>query len=394
MHKISFILICSISLFFGSFSAAAKSLNIHGFIAQGIINSKDSDFVNDDKDASFELTEIGINASYEISPRLRAAGQFVYLNGGNRYAEGARLDYLLLDWSAYQSMDWQLNVLLGRFKNYHWLYSSTRDVPHTRPSIILPQSIYFDGFRDIAVGGDGIAVSAKNSNERWGEIEYLASFGTSSISDKQTEIILSEFAQGDMDHDYDFQASVYWRPLDSQWRFGWAGLDSDFSYDMAGQVAFYDAKITLQRFIVNAMYEAENWEFSTEIFQERFVLDGFYTENYHQDNMGQGAFFQTRYQLNERINLMARVERFYANKDDRDGDMLSASTGGTVPNYFAYQHDTVIGMTVDLAPNAQVQFEYHWFEGTARLTPVVVPNVVINDSKHWQTWAVQFMYWF
>lgn len=372
----------------------SNNLKVHGFIAQGIIESKDSDFVNDDKDLSLELTEIGVNASYDISPTLRAAGQLVYINGGNRYAEGARLDYLLLDWSAYQTAEWQLNVLVGRFKNYNWLYSSTRDIPHTRPSIILPQSIYFDGFRDIAVGGDGIALSLKQNNEMLGEFEFNLSYGTSNISDKQTEIILSEFASGDMEHDKDIQGSIFWQPIDTQWRLGIALLDADFSYKQGSGDVFQDANITLQRYIFNALYEAENWEFSTEIFQERFLLNGFYADSFQNDNFGQGFFAQTRYQLAEDIKLLGRFERFWADKDDRSGKKLESSTLGLVPSYFGYQHDVVLGLTYNLQENMQIQFEHHWFEGTARLTPVVVPNPKINASKHWRTWAVQFMYWF
>lgn len=398
MHLPAFSRMFLIGLLLSSTAIANDSLSnnlkVHGFIAQGIIESKDSDFVNDDKDLSLELTEIGVNASYDISPALRAAGQLVYINGGNRYAEGARLDYLLLDWSAYQTAEWQLNVLVGRFKNYNWLYSSTRDVPHTRPSIILPQSIYFDGFRDIAVGGDGMALSLKQNNEILGEFEFNLSYGTSNISDKQTEIILSEFATGDMEHDKDIQGSIFWQPIDTQWRLGLALLDADFSYEQGSGDTFQDANITLQRYIFNALYEAENWEFSAEVFQERFLLNGFYTDSFKNDNFGQGFFAQTRYQLTEELKLLARFERFWADKDDRSGKELESSTLGLVPAYFGYQHDVVLGLTYNLQENMQVQFEHHWFEGTARLTPVVVPNPRINANKHWRTWAIQFMYWF
>jgi len=369
-----------------------SNLQVHGFLSQGVINSEDSNFVNDKQNTSFELTEVGINASYQISPTLRAAGQVVYLNGGNRYAEGARLDYLLLDWSAYQAEHWQANLLFGRFKNYNWLYSSTRDVPHTRPSIVLPQSVYFDGFRDIAVGGDGVALLLKHNDERFGEFEFDVSLGTSNISSKQTEIILSEFAKGDMNHDYDIQGSIYWQPLETQWRLGIAVLDSDFSYAAAEVDAFQNAEISLQRFIVNGLYEAENWEFSVEAFQERFVLDGFYAPNFHQDNLGQGAYVQTRYQLSDDFNLLARAERFFANKHDKNGKQREEQTGA--PSYFGFQHDFVLGVTYNVSHNAQIQFEHHWYEGTARLTPVVLPNGLLNDSKNWQTWAVQLMYWF
>ncbi|WP_448214189.1 hypothetical protein [Colwellia sp. MEBiC06753] len=376
------------------FAQQNDKLQVHGFIAQGMIKANGSDFVNDDGDLSFELTEVGVNASYQINNSVRFAGQGVYLNAGNRLAAGARIDYALIDWSAYQSLSSQLNIYIGRYKNYHWLYSSTRDVPFTRPSIVLPQSVYFDGFRDIAVGGDGIALSYKHNKEGWGDFDFIISHGTSNISNEQTSIILSEFAKGDMEHDLDYQASIYWQPEASQWRFGAAVVDADFTYKADDIDNFQNAGITLQRYLFNMLYEGERWEISGEAIQERFVLDGFYYPDYHQDNFGQGFFVQSRYQVNSKVKFLSRFEKFYSNKDDRSGKKLEESTNGLVPSYFGYQHDITLGLSISFMPNLELQFEHHWVEGTARLTPVVLPNRVINDQRKWRMWAAQLMYWF
>ncbi len=376
--------------------ASEEDFQLHGFISQGLIDVNGSNFVNDDGDLSAELTELGLNGSYQLSSTLRLAGQVVYLDGGNRYAKGVRIDYALLDWSVYDNNNWQANVYLGRFKNNHWLYSSTRDVPFARPSIILPQSVYFDGFRDIAVGGDGIAVKISHSDDNYGDFDFNLSYGASPISDEQTKIILSVHALGDMkQHTYDLQTSLYWQPFLSPWRFGLAMLDSDFEYIAAEHDdIFIDANITLRRYFANVLYEGESWEFSSEIFQERFILDDFYYDGFTQDIIGQGMYVQSQYKINNDLNLLLRYERFYANKDDKNGHDLEDSTQGLVPSYFAYQHDITTGFSYDLAENFRVQFEYHYIKGAARLTPVVLPNPLINDSENWQLWAVQLMYWF
>jgi len=385
-----------LTLFFTVFSTLADDHNfqVHGFIAQGIINVNGSDFVNDDEELSTELTELGLNSSYRINNNIRLAGQAVYLDGGNRYTDGARIDYLLVDWSAYSSSDWLVNFYLGRFKNYHWLYSSTRDVPFTRPTIVLPQTIYFDGFRDIAVGGDGLNIKVTHNSDDFGDFDFNISRGTSKISKDQTALILSEFATGDMDHDYDLQASLYWRPLFSPWRFGVALLDSEFSYDKGSMDAFDHARIVLQRYFVNALFEGENWEFSGELLQERFVMDGFYFSGFHRDTIGQGYFVQGKYKINSDLDFLLRYERFYGNKEDKNGKKFSQSTQGTIPNYFGYMNDITVGVSYDLAERLRVQLEYHQVKGTARLTPVVLPNVLLNDREKWHMWAVQLMYWF
>ena len=172
VNKLFFIALAAVfSLCSLHVGASDQDFQFHGFAAQGVIDVSGSDFVNNDGSLSPKLTELGINGSYQLSSNLRLAGQVVYLNGGNRYEEGVRVDYALLDWSAYESANWQANIYLGRFKNNHWLYSSPRDIPFARPSIILPQSVYFDGFRDIAVGGDGAAIKVSHSNDDCGDCD-------------------------------------------------------------------------------------------------------------------------------------------------------------------------------------------------------------------------------
>lgn len=372
----------------------SEPLQVHGFVAQGIIDANDSNYINDDESVSLELTEVGVNASYQLNDDFRIAGQAVYLNGGNRYHAGPRLDYLLLEWDAFHTEAWQASFYFGRVKNNHWLYSSTRDIPFARPSIIIPQVVYFDGFRDIAVGGDGAAVKLSYSDDSLGDIDFNFSRGKSAISDEQTDVVIGKFALGEIDHDLDTQASIYWQPPYSQWRFGISALDSTFTYDKAEVDNFVDSEFIFQFYTANALYEGEYWQFSVELFQERFATTGFYAPGFHRDEKGQGYYVQASYQLKKDLSFMARHERFYANKDDKNGSKLEQATGGLVPAYFGFHNDTVIGLSYDFASNFRVNAEYHWMEGGARLSPIVQPDPIANNSKYWQVWAIQFMYWF
>jgi hypothetical protein len=395
--KLALLISLSCSLYFSSWNANAydESLKIHGFVAQGLIDVNGSTFVNDDGELSAELTELGISASYQLNDSFRLAGQAVYLDGGNRYAKGLRVDYALLDWLFYDSTDWQVNLYLGRYKNNHWLHSSTRDIPFARPTIILPQSVYFDGFRDFAMGGDGGAIKVSHSNDDYGNFDFNFSYGSSSITDEQAKIVLSDLASGSVKQDFDTQASLYWQPAYSPWRFGLSFLKSDFIYKADDNVDFFhDGLFSFQFSTFNALYEGENWEFSSEIYQTRFITEGFYNPAYYKAPISQGAYIQARYQVNSQINLLARYERFYLDKNDKNGKELEEGTGGLVPAYFGFHNDATVGLTYDFSSNFGVKLEYHWVHGTGRLSPVVLPNPIANNSEHWQMWAVQLMYWF
>ncbi|MBU2870724.1 hypothetical protein [Colwellia sp. E2M01] len=370
-----------------------QDFQLHGFIALGLIDVDGSDFVNDEEGLSPDLTELGLNTSYQLTDTVRLAGQVVYLNGGNRYAKGFRVDYALLDWAAYTDESWQANIYLGRFKNNHWLYSSSRVVPFARPSIILPQSVYFDGFRDIAVGSDGAYIKVSHSNDKLGNFDFSLSYGKSPISDKQTEILLGDSAFGKTIQDYELHGSVYWQPTFSQWRFGLSLLNSDFHYNQNQDFdVFYNAEFDFQFYTMNAMYEGEYWEFSGEIYQQRFVTDGFYVPGFHKDSTGQGFYGQTRYKVTPNLTLLAKYEYFYLDKNDKDGKKLQETTG--VPYYFGFNNDVTLGLAYGVSSNMEVRAEHHWVEGGGRLTPVVVPDPQKNSSEKWTMWAIQFMYWF
>lgn len=392
-------LLCSIGYLCLAFVASAtelksESLQVHGFVAQGVIDANNSNYINADENVSLELTEVGLNASYQLNDDFRVAGQAVYLNGGNRYHAGMRLDYLLLEWDAFHNDAWQASFYFGRVKNNHWLYSSTRDIPFARPSIIIPQVVYFDGFRDIAVGGDGVAVKLSYSDDSLGEIDFNFSRGKSTISNKQADVILGDLSTGDFGHDLDLQASVYWRPANSQWRFGFSALDSTFTYDSGNADNYSDGSFTFQFYTANALYEGEFWEFTGELFQERFITKDFYFSGFNRDEVGQGYYLQARYKLQKDLSIMARHERFYNNKEDKNGSKLEQNTGGLIPAYFGYHNDTVIGLSYDFSSDFRVNAEYHWMQGAARLSPIVQPDPIANNSKNWQVWAIQFMYWF
>lgn len=385
-----------IGLFVTSFVSTpiyASDWAVHGFAAQGVAKAENSNFINTKGDTSYDLTEIGINASYQYDPNLRFAGQLVYLNGGNRYEEGARIDYMLLDWTVFSDLNSQFNLYLGRYKNQHWLYSSTRDVPHTRPSIILPQSVYYDIFRDIALGSDGIALSYTHS-QPYGELDFLWSYGRSPVSSNAGELLVSGSSKGKVTQDFVHQASLNFRPNNNAWQYGISLLDSDFGYKAKTNEPFFDAKSTSQRVMFNMLYSGQQWEFAAEFLQERSFTSGFLFPGLIQDRKGQGFYLQTRYFLNKNFTLMARYDRFDNDKNDRKGKKFSASTGGAVPSYFGYAYDSTVGISYKFNKNIQLQAEYHWIEGRARLSPAIIPDLINNNDKYWNMWALQLMYWF
>lgn len=393
MIRTTYIIMLSFSMLLFSLALPAESLIVHGFISQGIVQAKDSNFVDDDESINLKLTEVGINASYRINSSLRLAGQVVYLNGGNRYPEGERIDYLFLDWQLVNKANWNIKTQIGRNKNYHWLYSATRDVPHTRPSIVLPQSLYFDAFRDVAIGVDGIALLAQTDN-KYGEWDINFSFGKSEISEQEQKNLLGDNASGELKHKTDKQFSLYWRPQFSQWQWGVSLLDADFQYVQGNTDFLFNGDETSQRITFNFLYQGQSWEVSSEIMRERVIIDDLISSGYASDVFSEGGYIQTRYFLSSDVTMLARLDLYDKDRQDRQGKAIEEISLGTVPRYFGYMDTVTFGLSWDTSSNSRIQTEYHRVKGTSRLAPVFAPDIIANDDHYWHMWAVQFMYWF
>lgn len=365
----------------------------HGYLSQGVTQSINSNFLTDNEAVTGELTELGINGRYEFDRRLAVVGQVVYLDGGNRYEQGSRLDYLFVDWTLPDLEQWQGHLHLGRFKNRHWLYSATRDVPHTRATSVLPQSVYYDGFRDIALGSDGALLQLTRLTEH-GLWEINWSYGRSSISDEQTQAFLGTNVMGKAKQDYVHQFSVFWQPPSMNWRIGGSLLESDFRYEPALEDVLIAGTTNIRRVMLSFEYFSKNWELSAEFLKEYQQDSGAFGPDYYNSRIGEGGFVQLRYMFTRQLSGLIMQDIYDLNRDDRDGSMLEASTGGVIPAYFGYMDTTTIGLRWDIAPNWRLQGEHHWVQGGARIKGMLNPQTQLQSQSHWRMWAVQLMYWF
>jgi hypothetical protein len=370
-----------------------SQLNWHGYISQGLTQSKDGNFITSDNQITAELTEIGLNGHYQISNNLSVAGQVVYLDGGNRFKQGTRIDYLFIDWTIPDLAGWQAQIHLGRFKNRHWLYSVTRDVPQTRDTAVLPQSVYFDSFRDVALGSNGIQTSfTKYTDSNIWQVNW--GYGRSELGDEQRDFYLGSEAKGEIEQDFVHQFSVYWQPSSMNWKLGLSWLDSDFTYTPSEDDIRFSGGSNIRRFMFSMQYFSENWELSSEILREIQDLSGAFSPDYFDKRIGEGGFVQLRYLFSNKFSGLVGYDTYVSDVDDPDGKLLEAQSFGQIPAYFGYMDTTTVGLRWDIAPRWRLQAEHHWVEGANRVVSLLDPNIGATTDKHWRMWSVQLMYWF
>ena len=124
-----------------------EGFQVHGFLSQGyfLTSNHNNLFGDSTHGGSLGFTEIGVNVSWVPRPDVQLAIQGLSRRAGGAAEGEPELDFALLDYAAVETADRRLGARVGRVRLPFGLYNDARDVPFTRPSILLPQSIYFNG---------------------------------------------------------------------------------------------------------------------------------------------------------------------------------------------------------------------------------------------------------
>ena len=145
-------------------------LQVHGFLSQGYFLTTDNNlFGSSERGGSLDFTEIGVNASWTPRPNLLLTAQVLSRRAGEAAKNELELDFALLDYAALSTAERRLGIRLGRVRLPFGLYNDTRDVAFTRPSILLPQSIYLDRARELSISADGAMFYAEQHSP-WGSL--------------------------------------------------------------------------------------------------------------------------------------------------------------------------------------------------------------------------------
>ena len=171
-----------------------ESLQFHGFLSQGysLTSGNNNFFGHSENDGSLDYTEIGANASWLPLNHLQLSGQLLFRRAGAIDPESLRLDYGLLDYSFISDETDRWGLRLGRIKNPEGFYNETRDVPFTKPSILLPQSIYPDNVRSLQLSSDGFYIYGERRSD-YGDFFLNAGVAYPQTVDRELKPIMFPF---------------------------------------------------------------------------------------------------------------------------------------------------------------------------------------------------------
>jgi hypothetical protein len=366
----------------------ADQVQVHGFVSQGFTWTSDNNFFGtSSENGSFDFTEVGLNASLRASPRLHLAAQGLARRAGETDDGHLRLDYGLADYRLGTSaaMDW--GVRAGRIKNPIGFYNDTRDVAFTRPSIILPQSIYFDRVRDIQISSDGAQVYGQGQAPG-GEFHVQLQVGQPRVDDVNTEIaLLGGDRAGELDPNPSFLGRLGYEWNGGRVRLAYSEYLLDLDYRAGAQDPNGDGTVTFRPRILSAQYNAENWSLTGEYARRHFEFESLARYVPQRNITGESYYLQGSYALLAQWDVLARYDVLYQNKDDKDGSKFEQITGGRRPAYSQFAKDLTVTLSWTPSRAWLVRAEHHWVDGTAWLPTQDNPDPAATTRK-WRLFAL------
>ena len=364
-----------------------ESVQIHGFLSQGFVHTSDNNFFGKSDDSiSTDFRELGVNGSWSIWPELQVAMQIVWRDAGKTDTSGARIDYGLASYNIYSSETSLLTIRGGRVPTPFGFYNDTRDVASTRPTIILPQSIYFDVNRNLALSADGGYLYGEHRSD-YGDFSLHFGLVNPRMDDPDFKNVIVGASPGRM------EGSTSWiSRLGYEWQGGLVRLAvtyADFNGDYIPSAGAFllPGSFKFQPLILSAQYNAENWSITGEYALRKSILKDFGFPKV--DFTGQSFYIQGTYRFTDAIEGIVRYDDLIWNLDDKKGFEFADLTGA--PNYSRFAQDWTVGLRYEMFTSLMLSAEYHRINGTGWLSSLENPD---GTTQHWDLYAVMISFSF
>lgn len=355
-----------------------ENLQFHGFASQGYsLTSENNFFGHSQNDGSFDYTEIGANASWLPFNHLQLSGQLLFRRAGETDPGEIKLDYGLLDYTVLSTESDQLGMRLGRVKNPVGFYNETRDVAFTRPSILLPQSIYPDNLRSESLSSDSLFIYGEHRAD-YGDFFLQAGMGYPQAVDRELEgEIFGQRVPGTFDSDISYISRLLYEWNGGQLKIGFNLYQANWYYhsNINSTFPFPSDSLKITPWIFSLQYNAERWSLTSEYSLRKVHFYGITetAENY---------YFQGSYRFTNNWEALLRYDVVFDNKKDKNGKKFAATDPLHRPPYSRFAKDWTLGLNWNATSQLSLRAEYHRVEGTSWLPPLDNPDSD-DTSRNW-----------
>ncbi|MCM2972268.1 hypothetical protein [Larsenimonas suaedae] len=368
---------------------AWETFQVHGFLSQALVVSSANDFFGPSSSSggSLEFYELGLNASMRPTDNLLMSAQVLSRRAGGDASDASpKLDYGLIDYQIHSDVDETFGIKVGRVKNPFGFYNQTRDVPFTRPSILLPQSIYFDRTRAQSLSGDGV-VGYFDHRFDDSSIRFQLGWGVPQVDDDVEDTVLMDILPGSLEAEPSLISQLLYE-YDGG-RFVAALTYADVKADYKSSVdAIGDGRFSYTPIVLSLQYNSLNWSLTSEYAYRDRKLSHMGNDLFNVNTIGESWYVQYVYRFNSDWQGLLRYDVMISDRDDPDGHAFEAAGFGK--SYSRYAYDRTVGVQWSATSQFLLSAEYHNVEGTGWLLNAERES----ESKYWGLFLLQASYRF
>ncbi len=380
------------------------NLKFQGFASQAFIATSDNNvFGKTDQGGGFGFTEIGLNALFRPLPRLQLSAQMLSRRAGEGGNAGVpRLDFGFADYLLYSHEVHQFGIRVGRLKNPFGFYNDTRDVAFTRPSILLPQSIYFDRTRNLGMSSDSVQLYGETSHPTIGNFSVQFGVMRSLVKDRETEYAIFHSSRiGELSPETSFIGRGIYETHDARLRLAISGIWLNTHYNPGGpDDTLTRGSFSFSPLFLSAQYNAEKWSLTAEYALRRLDFANFGTPTLDEqanNTTGESFYVQGVYRFHPKWEALLRYDVYFADRSDRDGKKFVQwridHNRSVPPAHSRYAKDLTVGLRWNITPQIMARFEYHHINGTGWISGLDNPDIA-STVKEWDLFAAQLSFRF
>lgn len=368
-----------------------KGNGLYGFVTQGYFKTNTNNFYGKSQSGSFDFNEIGVGAGFVLNDTVSVGGLLLSRKAGNADNGSVRLDNLVFDVKALRGENSITGVRLGRNKIPFGFYNATRDMAMTRPTLLLPQSVYHDHSRNFLINADGLEAY----HERWDDESYtrfaLLYEKNNGINNPQTEIYFMGMDwPGKLNPDYATGATFTHTFNNTKTRFAGFYGHLPTKYKPGTVDPLTSGEITTDVMWLSGMHEImPKLTLTAEAFLPRIAYDGLGPLIPNRNVYPLGWYLQATYAHSNSLEFYGRYDQTYKDKFDKSGEKNSAATG--MPKHSFYASDWTVGLNYFYSPSLIISAEFHRINGTAFLPRLDNPDPSMT-SERWNMFGLQASY--
>lgn len=373
----------------GDDQGALDTLQLHGFLSQALVVSDENNVFGPSSEGggSLKFTELGANASLRPHEDVLIAAQVLSRRAGGDASDASpELDYGLIDYQLLSDQQRNLGVQVGRFKNPFGFYNQTRDVAFTRPSVLLPQSIYFDRTRSLALSADGVLSYYEERLPR-GTLRFQAGVGRVQAGDDLRRTLRLDDFSGDLDPETSAIGQIRYEHDGGRIVAAIGTADVGAHFD-SRQPGLSDGDFYFRPWILSLQYNAERWSLTGEYALRESGLENFNDPRLNFDTTGESWYLQYTRRFLDDWQWLIRYDSLVNDRDDRDGSAFEDKTGGAIPAHSQYARDITLGLQWTPLPRLLLSGEYHHVDGTGWLPLRDNPDPD-ETAERWNLWLFQ-----